>query len=311
MNIVLELLFTPKLFPMRSDYTILYHAIPVIVLLIAVEMIEKIKDGQFKFYKKSFIANLAMGSIAFVLSFIVKSAALLVYSWVYELRLFTIPSNVWWAWIICFFADDFSYYCFHWANHHIRFLWASHAVHHSAEFFSPSVALRLPWTANFTGTFLFWGWMPLIGLDPTMIIIMKFISALYQVWIHTEKIGKLPKWVEAIFNTPSHHRVHHASNMDYLDKNHGGTLIIWDRIFGTFQKETVKPKYGLTKNITSQNPFTIEFHEWKNMIKDFKRAKKISDYLHFFFDVPGWSNDGNMKTTKSIRASTEKNKESE
>jgi sterol desaturase/sphingolipid hydroxylase (fatty acid hydroxylase superfamily) len=294
---------------MRSDYTILYHAIPVIVLLITVEMIEKINDGQFKFYKKNLFANLAMGIIAFVLNFTVKGAAVLVYTWVYELRFFTIPSNVWWAWVICFFADDFSYYCFHWGSHRIRFLWASHAVHHSADFFSPSVALRLPWTSNLTGTFLFWGWMPLIGISPMMIIIMKSAGGIYQFFIHTEKIGKLPKWVEAIFNTPSHHRVHHASNMDYLDKNHGGTLIIWDRIFGTFQKETVKPKYGLTKNISSQNPVTIEFHEWKNMIKDFKRAKKISDYLHFFFDLPGWSNDGNMKTTKSLRASTKKIKD--
>lgn len=286
---------------MRSDYNFFYHALPALILLITIEMIDKVKDGQFKFYKKSLLSNFIMGAVAFSLSFVIKGAALFIYSWVYEYRFFTLPEGAWWAWVLCFFADDLSYYWFHWSGHHIRFLWASHAVHHSAEYFSPSVSLRLPWTANFTGTFLFWGWMPLIGIDPTMIIVMKSISAAYQFFIHTDKINKLPKWFEAIFNTPSHHRVHHACNLEYLDKNHGGTLIIWDKLFGTFQEEKEKPKYGLTKNVNSQNPVTIQFHEWKNLARDLKKAKKFTDYLHFLFDVPGWSNDGNMQTTKSLR----------
>ena len=179
-----------------------------------------------------------------------------------------------------FFSDDFSFYWFHRFSHQIRFLWASHKVHHSSEKFTFISGLRVPWTSDLTGNFLFWAWMPLIGFEPYMVIFMKSANVLYQFWMHTETIKKLPKWFEAVFNTPSHHRVHHGSNVEYLDKNHAGTLIIWDKLFGTYQEEIFKPKYGLTEDIKSFNPFVIAFHEWKNIFRDLKKQKKYKRGLH-------------------------------
>jgi len=131
---------------------------------------------------------------------------------------------------------------------------------------------------------------------------MKSVSVLYQFWMHTETIKKLPKWFEAFFNTPSHHRVHHGSDIEYLDKNHGGILIIWDKMFGTFQEEIFKPKYGLSHDIKSFNPFVIAFHEWRKIFNDFRKTKRIKDRLHYFFDSPGWSHDNTSKTTKQLQS---------
>ena len=175
-------------------------------------------------------------------------------------------------------------------------------MHHSSEKFTFVSGLRVPWTSDLTGNFLFWAWMPLIGIEPFMILSMKSVSVLYQFWMHTETIKKLPKWFEAFFNTPSHHRVHHGSNIEYLDKNHGGTLIIWDKIFGTFQEELFDPTYGLTDNFKSSNPFAIAFHEWKKILKDFRRTKKLKDRIRYLICSPGWSHDGSTKTTKQLQA---------
>lgn len=201
-----------------------------------------------------------------------------------------------------FFSDDFSFYWFHRFSHKIRFLWASHKVHHSSEKLTFISGLRVPWTSDLTGNFLFWAWMPFIGFAPYMVIFMKSASVLYQFWLHTETIKKLPKWFEAAFNTPSHHRVHHSSDVEYLDKNHAGTLIIWDKFFGTYQEEIFKPKYGLTENIKSFNPFVIAFHEWKSLFNDFKKAKSLSHGIQYLFNSPGWSHDGSTKTTKQLQS---------
>src|SRR5690606_13995158 len=151
--------------------------------------------------------------------------------------------------------------------------------------------------------FLFWLWLPLLGFDALMIFTMMAISLFYQFWVHTELVNKLPKPVEFIFNTPSHHRVHHASNIRYLDCNHAGVLIIWDRMFGTFSEEAEieKPLYGLTNNINSYHPVTIATHEYASIIKDIKRARKLSDKLKYIFFAPGWSHDGEDKRAKTLR----------
>jgi sterol desaturase/sphingolipid hydroxylase (fatty acid hydroxylase superfamily) len=138
-------------------------------------------------------------------------------------------------------------------------VWASHVVHHSSEKYNLAAALRQTWTGNLTGSFIFWSWMPLVGFQPKMIFFMQSVSLIYQFWIHTEGIKRLPKWFEFIFNTPSHHRVHHGTDVLYLDKNHAGILIIWDRLFGSFQPEIFTPKYGLTKNVKTFNPVKIAF----------------------------------------------------
>ena len=285
---------------MHPDSTILYRAVPAVIILIIAEAVYMIKEHRHD--NKDMLASIGLALGALPLSLVIKGLVFYTYTLIYQLRLFSIPGNHWWAWVICFFADDISYYWYHRLSHQVRFLWASHMVHHSSEQFTFSAGLRVPWTSNITGSFLFWAWMPLIGMEPYMIIFMKSASVIYQFWMHTETINKLPKWFEAIFNTPSHHRVHHSSNIEYLDKNHAGTLIIWDKLFGTYQEEFTKPKYGLTENIGSANLFTIEFFEWKNLFTDLKKTNSIKHRIQYLFNSPGWSHDGSTKTTKQLQS---------
>jgi len=189
---------------------------------------------------------------------------------------------------LAFFADDISYYWFHRKSHEIRFFWASHVVHHSSQKYNLSTALRQTWTGNLTGAFLFWSWMPFLGFHPVMVMTMQAASLIYQFWIHTETIKKLPTPIEYIFNTPSHHRVHHGSNPEYIDKNHAGVLIIWDKIFDTFQPELFRPTYGLTKNINSYNPVRIAFHEWTDIWRDIRQSSSLKQALKYTFGRPGW-----------------------
>ena len=279
---------------------ILYKAAPALAILLLAEVVYMVIEHRHD--KKDMLTSIGLALGALPVSFIINGVVLYTYTLIYQLRLFTIPGNYWWAWVILFLGDDLSYYWYHRISHQVRFLWASHIVHHSSEKFTLSSGLRIPWTSNLTGTFLFWAWMPLIGIEPAMVILMKSVSVIYQFWMHTETIKKLPGWFEAVFNTPSHHRVHHSSDVEYLDKNHAGTLIIWDKLFGTYQEEIFKPKYGLTENIRSSNPVVIAFHEWKNIFSDLKKTKKIKDRLSYFFKPPGWSHDGNTKTTKQLQS---------
>ena len=174
-------------------------------------------------------------------------------------------------------------------------------VHHSSEQFTFSAGLRVPWTSNITGTFLFWAWMPLVGFHPIWILFMQQISLIYQFWIHTETINKLPRPLEFVLNTPSHHRVHHGSDLKYLDKNHGGILIIWDRLFGSFQAEEERPKYGLTKNIDSFNPAVVAFRTWGELCRKAFQSGSLLTGLKYFIKSPGWSHDGTSKTTAQLR----------
>ena len=286
---------------MHIDSSVLYPAIPVVIILVAAEAAFQMKERIHE--KKDIITSfiIVIGRIPF--SAATNGFILLFYTLIYRYRIFTFPDYSWFTWVICFFGDDLSFYWFHRCSHQIRFLWASHQVHHSSENFTLSAGLRVPWTSNLTGNFLFWAWMPFIGIEPYMVIFMKSANVVYQFWMHTETIGKLPKWFELLFNTPSHHRVHHGSDVEYLDKNHAGTLIIWDKLFGTYQEEIFKPKYGLTENINSYNPAKIVLHEWKKISRDFKKTKKFRDRFNYLFNSPGWSHDGSSKTTKQLQKS--------
>ncbi|QEC66902.1 sterol desaturase family protein [Panacibacter ginsenosidivorans] len=284
---------------MNQD-TILLHAIPGFILLVILEFMFFVKENRDQ-YKKDFPVSLGIGAGFIISAAAGKGVTMYLYSVVYSYRIFDFANNVWWVWIICFFADDLTYYWFHRLSHKIRFFWASHAVHHSSETFSFLANLRESWTSNITGILLFWIWLPFVGFEPGLILLIKSVSIIYQFCIHTEVINKLPKWVEAIFNTPSHHRVHHGCNIDYLDKNYGGIFIIWDRLFGTFVDESKKPVYGLTKKINSRNPVKIAFHEWYNMFNDLRKAISVSEAFNFIFNAPGWSKDGSSKTTNQLR----------
>jgi sterol desaturase/sphingolipid hydroxylase (fatty acid hydroxylase superfamily) len=181
---------------------------------------------------------------------------------------------------------DFLYYWDHRWMHEVRLLWANHVTHHSSRRYNLSTALRQPWSGIITA----WVFvpMPLLGFRTRTIMKAAQLNLLYQYWIHTEAIDRLPRPIEQVFNTPSHHRVHHGANPQYLDKNYGGILIIWDRLFGTFEPEVRRVKYGLTKNIATYNPFRIAYHEFIDIGRDVRRAHGARNKIGHVFRRPGW-----------------------
>lgn len=194
----------------------------------------------------------------------------------------------WRTWAVGFFVFEFFYYWEHRFNHTVRWFWTSHAVHHSANQFTLPAAFRLGWTSNISGVWAVFLPMALMGFHPIVIGALMVINLRYQYFLHTEAVGKLGP-LEWLFNTPSHHRVHHGSNPEYLDTNYGGVLIIFDRMFGTFVEERAETPviYGLTKPVTSNNPFVIAFHEWGNLWADVKQARNAVDVLRVMFGRPG------------------------
>lgn len=288
---------------------LIQYAIPGFVILLVAEVIVTAIQQKDYYEVKDTAGSLSMGIGNVIIGFVGKAIVFAAYSLVYQFRLFTVDMTQWWAWVLLFFADDFSYYWFHRISHGSRYFWASHVVHHSSMKYNLGTALRQTWTGNITGSFIFWIWLPLLGFSPVAIMTMQAISLLYQFWIHTEHINKFPAPIEFIFNTPSHHRVHHGSDLDYLDKNHAGILIIWDRMFGTFESEQKRPTYGLTTNINSHNPVRIAFHEWVAIGRDVRRAKSVRSVLGYIFGPPGWSHDGSRQTTRQLRAKQREGKE--
>ena len=280
---------------------LIQYAIPGFIVLLVAEVLITAKQQKDYYEVKDTASSLSMGIGNVLIGFVGKALVFGAYSLVYQFRLFTIDMTLWWSWVILFFADDFSYYWFHRISHSSRYFWASHVVHHSSMKYNLGTALRQTWTGNISGAFIFWIWLPLIGFSPVAVMTMQAISLLYQFWIHTEHINKLPAPIEFVFNTPSHHRVHHGSDLEYLDKNHAGIFIIWDRLFGTFEPERKRPTYGLTTNINSHNPVRIAFHEWAAIGQDIRRAGSLRAALGYIFGPPGWSHDGSRKTTKQLR----------
>ncbi len=280
---------------------LIQYAIPGFIILLVAEVLVTAHQQKDYYDAKDTAGSLAMGIGNVIVGLVGKVIIFGAYSFVYRYRLFTVDMSQWWAWVLLFFADDFSYYWFHRISHSSRYFWASHVVHHSSQKSNLGTALRQTWTGSLSGAWVFWLWMPLLGFSPVAVMTMQAISLLYQFWIHTELINKLPAPLEYVLNTPSHHRVHHGSDLAYLDKNHGGILIIWDRLFGTFEPERHRPTYGLTKNIGSHNPVRIAFHEWTDMASDMRRAGSIRNALGYLFGPPGWSHDGSRKTTKQLR----------
>lgn len=288
---------------MHDFPNIILFAIPFFILAMLVELFVTTKQHIKSYEMKDSFSSLAMGLGNVLLGFVSKALALWAFLNIYDhYRMTTIPI-AWWSFVLIFFADDLSYYWFHRVSHTCRLFWASHVVHHSSKHYNLSTALRQTWSGSFY-SFIFWIWMPLLGFHPAMIMLQMSISLLYQFWIHTETIDKMPKWYEAIMNTPSHHRVHHGSNPLYLDRNHAGILIIWDKIFGTFQPELKDEKvvYGLVKNINTFNPIKIAFVEWFYLLKDaFTGNKSIKNRLLYFLKPPGWTHDGTGKISDDLK----------
>jgi sterol desaturase/sphingolipid hydroxylase (fatty acid hydroxylase superfamily) len=283
--------------------TALPFAIPIFLLSILVEWYIG-QDQQPDLYKrKDLLVSISMGILSGIIEFLPKVAAFLAFYYLHEIS--PLKNNIerqWWAWIILFFLDDFAYYWFHRLNHEVRLFWAGHVPHHSSVKYNFGTALRQG-VGERVHKYIFWLWIPLLGFDPLMIFMMIGLNLIYQFFVHTELVHKLPKWYEFIFNTPSHHRVHHASNIRYLDCNHAGVLIIWDRLFGTFSEEIddEKPVYGLTNNINTYNLINVATHEYSAIWQDIKQAKKWTDKLKYIFYAPGWSHDGNDKRARTLR----------
>ncbi len=277
-------------------------AVPAFAILVLVEMVVVRFLRRGRFDAKDSAASLVMGFGSEIAPLLGGGAILVaVFTTVYEFRLIDIP-NSWWAVLLCFVLDDFRYYWWHRISHECRWFWASHVVHHSSQHYNLTTALRQTWTGQIIGSLLFKTPLILIGFHPAMVVFVGAINLIYQFWIHTELINRMGPF-EWIFNTPSHHRVHHATNPKYLDANYAGALIIWDRMFGTFvaEDEAERPHYGIVKNLGTFNPLVISFHEWIGMAKDIMQAKSLHDITGYLFGPPGWSPDGSRMTSKMIK----------
>jgi len=242
--------------------------------------------------------SLSLGVANVAVSAALKFASVGLFLLAWRFRVFDIP-NAWWAWLLLFFAEDLCYYAFHRAGHEVRLFWAAHVNHHSSTHYNLSTALRQSWTTPLTGP-IFWLPLALLGFHPVMIVTQQAISLIYQYWLHTEFIRTLGPF-EKVFNTPSHHRVHHGRNVEYLDRNYGGILIVWDRLFGTFEPERAPVDYGLTKNLHTFDPIQVGFHEWIAMLRDVRRASGLREALGRVLCPPGWSPDRTTLTARQLR----------
>ena len=267
--------------------SLIVYSIPAFIVLIAIEVIvDKIKKTNY-YRLNDTISNIHTGIVQQVTGVLLKLLNIGIYIWIYEnYRIATITPK-WYTWLLLLIGVDFFYYWFHRLSHEVSILWGTHVVHHQSEEHNLSVALRQSATQVFGS---FWFYLPLafIGFDPVSFILVAQIQTLYQFWIHTRFIEKMPVWFEFVFNTPSHHRVHHGVNPKYIDKNHGGTFIIYDRMFGTFQKEEEKVFYGTTSQLKSWNIAVANFDYYGWIADQLSKVKNGKDFFLVMLKAPGW-----------------------
>lgn len=278
-------------------------ATPFFVALIIGEMIYGRLSGRTSFEPKDTATSMIMGFGSTISGVALAFIGLGAYLWIYQYRIFD-PGFVWWAWGLCFLAEDLAYYGFHRTAHRVRWFWASHVIHHSSQHYNLTTALRQTWTSPFSIRFIFRMPLFLIGFEPAMVFFCVGVNLVYQFWIHTEAIGRLGP-AEWVMNTPSHHRVHHATNPKYLDANYAGVFIVWDRLFATFVEEDEKepPHYGIIRNLGTFNPLKVAIHEWVAMFRDLAVARNFRDVAGYIFGPPGWSPEGSRLTIDAIKAS--------
>ncbi|MEV4707594.1 sterol desaturase family protein [Actinoplanes sp. NPDC049316] len=265
------------------------YAVPAFLLLIVMEVLSFrfLPDDEEKGYEaRDTATSLSMGIGSQVVGVPWKLVTAVAFAGLYVLSPIKLDPHDWWVWVLLFFADDFAYYWFHRLHHEVRVLWAGHVVHHSSQFFNLSTALRQSWTPM--TSLPFWLGLAALGFPPWMIFLQQSVSLAYQFFLHTERVDRLPRPVEWFFNTPSHHRVHHGSNDPYLDRNYGGILIVWDRLFGSFEPEGEQVKYGLTSNIETYNPLRVATHEYAAIWRDLRSARTWRDRAGYLFGRPGW-----------------------
>jgi sterol desaturase/sphingolipid hydroxylase (fatty acid hydroxylase superfamily) len=285
-----------------EPFDVVVYAIPAFILLIVLEMVWAARRAPEKYEPRDTLASLGLGLGSTVSGALAAGLIYAAMLWLHDHRVATVPV-LWWTWIAVFVLDDFNYYLFHRSAHRVRWFWAAHVNHHSSQHYNLSTALRQTWTGPLSLSFMFRIWPALIGVHPAMLLTVGGINLVYQFWIHTEAVGKLPRWFEAVMNTPSHHRVHHAVNPRYLDRNYAGVFIVWDRLFGTFAPETdAEPiHYGVVHQLGTFSLLHSVFHEWKAMLTDVLRAP-WRHKLAYLLREPGWSHDGSRESSDTIRA---------
>ncbi len=290
----------------------LIYGVPCFIAFILLEITYSHTHGDDDLYVwKDLMASGAMGVGSAILGPLIKVTVLIVvFNFTYELfnpMVDGVRTNImgyksfgyeWYIFVLCQLADDFTYYWFHRANHEIRILWAAHIVHHSSEHFNLGTAIRNGWFTLLYKPF-FYMWMPAIGFPVEVVIFALAIESFWQFQLHSKYVPKMG-WVEKIFNTHTMHQVHHSQNVEYLDKNHGGFLNIFDKIFGTWKEldDDIEVKFGVIHAPKSYNPLVILTHEFKDIWNDTKKSPKLSHKLMYIFGPPGWSHDGSTLTVK-------------
>ena len=267
------------------NYIIL--SIPVFFILIGVEVLISYLKGSGLYRLNDAVSNISCGIMQQVTGALAKTALVIGYIILYDhARVFTMP-DTWWVYLLLFIGIDFFYYWFHRLSHEVNILWGAHIVHHQSEEYNLSVALR---QSSLQGFFSMVFYLPLaiLGFNPVVFVTINAFQTLYQFWIHTKTIDRLHPVFEYVMNTPSHHRVHHGRNPKYIDKNHGGTLIIFDRLFGTFQAEEEEVVYGVTKPLSSWNPLWANLDYYVDMWSDLKMNMTWGERIKYLFALPGW-----------------------
>ncbi len=260
--------------------------LPIVIVFILIEVLFSSLNNKKLYRKNDTLCTIGLLTGNILMVFLVKGITLAIHIYLYQYRILDLSSliPIWMMWILAFVLIDLVFYFYHRVSHRSRFLWAVHMSHHSSEEMNFAVSFRQAWLGPIS-KIPFFIFLPIVGIDPTIIAIAGVISTLWGIVGHTQIIKNLGPF-EYIFNTPSHHRVHHGSNKQYIDKNYGNLLIVWDRMFGTFEPEKESVKYGLVKNVKTFNPIKITFMEWSNIFKDIKNSNNIKESLYLFFGPP-------------------------
>lgn len=276
-------------------------SVPIYAVVIGFELFYSYFKHKHLYSAKGLLSNIYLSALNMGLDILIRGVCLIVLNYFYRFHFADFSYNVILYWILLIIGEDFMFYWLHRVDHYCRFFWAVHVTHHSSEEFNFTVGFR---SSVFQPLYRFIYFIPLsfLGFKGIDIMFAYSVTQIFGILVHTQTVKKLG-FLEYIIVTPSHHRVHHGSNVRYLDKNMGMFLIIWDKLFGTFQKEEESDpvKYGLTTNINTYNPITMVFHEWKSMFKDLKKKCSPWQKLGYIFGPPGWSHDGSTKTSSELR----------
>jgi sterol desaturase/sphingolipid hydroxylase (fatty acid hydroxylase superfamily) len=277
---------------------------PIYAIVIGIEIVFSHLHNHKKYSNKGLITNIYLMLANMSLDLLMRGACLVVLNYFFKYHFIQFENQIIY-WFVLLILQDFLFYWLHYVDHYCRLFWAVHVTHHSSEEFNLTVGFR---SSVFQPLYRFIYFIPLsfLGFDGKDIMFMYSATQIYGILIHTQYVGKLG-FLEYFMSTPSHHRVHHGSNIAYLDKNMGMVFIFWDKLFGTFQEEVEIVKYGLTENIHSHHPIKVIFHEWAAIVKDVKKAPDFKSKWMYVFGPPGWSHDGSKKTSDQLRAEVSSN----